>query len=188
MDLNPLNVAIILNGPPRCGKDTIAAYLNEYYAFDIRSFKQALFAETAKYYGVSLEWILDGYEDNKDSSHPELNNITKRQALIHVSENVIKPHYSKDFFGRRAAESCRGAKLVAFPDGGFEEEIGPVAAISSAIYLVRIHRPGKTFDGDSRSYLSGDKFDGVFDVDNDQGLDELYRNVDAVIYDINNVW
>lgn len=185
MDLNKTSVlpeyVVIVNGPPRSGKDTIAEYLSSRYGFVVKSFKDALYDETAKRYSVTRDWILNGYEDNKDLPHDELGGKTKREALIDTSENEIKVKHGSDFFGQRAAESCLNDKSnanIVFPDGGFEEEVVPVSWVSKRIFLIRIYRPGKTFDGDSRSYLSGDNFQYVYDVHNGGTLDELYQKVD----------
>ena len=176
MDTTPIKRAIILNGPPRCGKDTLAAIISEDLGFTIHSFKDTLYDETAKRYGVTREWILTDYEENKDSPHEELSGKTKREALIDTSENHIKVNFGSDYFGVKAAERAAANTMVVFPDGGFESEVGPVSAITETMVLVRITREGKSFEGDSRNYLTGsaeDHFDIVIDISNDGTLDDL---------------
>jgi hypothetical protein len=48
-------------------------------------------------------------------------------------------------------------------DGGFASEVAPIVAAGHDVRIVRLHREGYTFDGDSRGYLYG--ISGVKDYD-----------------------
>ena len=158
------NVAVILNGPPRCGKDTIANKIVEGGAFVKHQFKDALYEHTAKHFEVDLDKFIHFASDRelKDSkSLAGLGNRTPREALIHVSEEVYKPRYGTDYFGK--AEAARvsehkgrvgGTLNVIYPDGGFESEVPPIESEFDLVIIVRLHRDGFDFKGDSRNYLN----------------------------------
>ena len=158
------NVAVILNGPPGCGKDTIANKIVSQSNFVKHQFKDALYEHTAKHFQVDLDKFTHFASDRelKDSkSLAGLGSRTPRQALIHVSEEVYKPRYGTDYFGKVEAGRVRehkgrmGGKLnVIYPDGGFESEVPPIESEFDLVIIVRLHRDGFTFEGDSRNYLN----------------------------------
>jgi hypothetical protein len=150
---------IIFNGPPGSGKDEACHFLKSNYGYKHLQFKDQLFIETAEYYGVSLEWFLEGYNNRelKEASRSELNGLSKRQALIHVSENVIKPKHGSDYFGVKTAEKINGVSSYCFSDGGFLDEVQPLINIvgRNNICIVQLYRTGCTFSSDSRTYING---------------------------------
>jgi hypothetical protein len=159
-----LELALILNGPPGVGKDTLADLIVS-YGFDKHIFKQALYVETAKYWGVDLA------EFTYQATHRTLKELpwkplewstgadcSPRQALIYVSEQIIKPTKGKTFFGRQAATACQEAEseFTVFSDGGFYAELDPIIGTFREVAVIRLHREGFNFDGDSRDYLYPD--------------------------------
>lgn len=174
---------IILNGPPNCGKDAIADYLVEKYP-NVRkkSFKERLTSLTQMIHNVSTEWWKENYtRELKEKPSERLSGLTPREALIKVSETVIKPNYGKDYFGKAAAESLEEG-INVFSDGGFKEEIIPLTdgVGSDNIIIVRITRPNCSFEGDSRNYLNVPIVKAV-DVDNDGSLEEFKEKIDRVV-------
>lgn len=126
--------------------------LKEYYKDDTLSLNYALMA--AK--GDEASWIKDlpMYEiDGKVYS--------KREWLIHVSENVIKPSFGKDAFGKMFANNIPEEGFVFCSDGGFKEEIQAVIDKVGAdnVLIVQIEREGCNFNNDSRTLLSPEDFD-----------------------------
>ena len=93
--------------------------------------------------------------------------MSPRQALIHVSENVIKPIEGKDYFGRQAKKSVLASELLVFvfSDGGFIDEIQALKSDKTKVTVIRLHREGFTFEGDSRSYVDGTDEDGLESYD-----------------------
>ena len=150
---------VIFNGPPGSGKDEACHFLKTNYGFKHLQMKDKLFIDTADYYGVSLEWFMNGYDDRtlKEFPRDELGGVSKRQALIHVSESVMKPKHGKDYYGRKTAEKMDQVSSYCFSDGGFVDEILPVINTigQENVCIVQLYRTGCSFSSDSRNYING---------------------------------
>jgi len=146
---------IILNGPPGCGKDTIANWLRDHAGYAKTCFKHALYEATAGHYGIPVTEVIERNENRDLKELPWHQGLSVRQMLIHVSENEIKPKHGKDYFGRKAAARLLGIdRSVVFADGGFIEELQPLKLMfGDRVKVVRLVRDGYDFTGDSRSYL-----------------------------------
>lgn len=149
---------VIFNGPPGTGKDEACLYLKK-LGYKHLSFKEELFKATTDYYGVSLDWFLEGYNDRSIKEKPEsrLDGFSRRQAMIYVSEEIIKPTHGKEFFGSKLAKQIEDDCFYCVSDGGFEEELTPVINKIGAdnIILVQLTRDGCDFSSDSRKYFNG---------------------------------
>lgn len=146
---------LILNGPPGCGKDTIAAWFSAHYKWNHVEFKSRLFAITRAVYNVSqLEWNQLYTRELKEKPTPLLNGKSPREALIFVSEHVIKPAYGKQFFGKELAKSLKDGISIC-SDGGFIDEVFPCSDLLGVgnVAVIAIEREGCSYSGDSRSYL-----------------------------------
>lgn len=180
---------VILNGSPGCGKDVAAKEMcSLFYGDGIPSyhkqFKDRLIDIACAIYGISgCEWNNLYTREGKEKPYYKLEGMTPREALIHVSEELIKPHYSQDFFGRAAAQSLFEG-LNIFSDGGFIEEVRPLVSKVGMgnILIIRIFRDGHTFEGDSRRHLPTDFGPLVVDIHNDGTEQEFF---DKVEYEIN---
>lgn len=165
---------LLLNGPPRCGKDTVVRELVQYIKF-----RHMKFAMPMKRAFAALLDITEGQlEDFKDVQSPLLQRAgttqkdgrdTVREGLISFSEDWAKQRYGEDFFGRAFWQHAKNSaeQLIVASDCGFREEVERV--ISNAgrrnCVLIRIHRDGCTFDGDSRSYMP-DGLCEIWDINN----------------------
>lgn len=148
----------ILNGPAGVGKDTIADIMVETgVAKEKVSFKSPMF-NVAK--GMLSSDEFDGFiknydnRDYKESPHGFIGGMTVREFMIWISESVMKPVFGDDVFGKRLAQSL-GDGCCICADGGFASEIEPLIDAGVNVTLIRLHRAGYTFDGDSRSYIHG---------------------------------
>lgn len=156
-------IAVVLSGPPGCGKDTIANIFVDTGFFVKRQFKDVLYEHTAKHFKVDLDKFIHYASERslKDSkSLAGLGGRTPRQALIHVSEDIYKPREGSDYFGRVEASSVEeyfrrvdSTSYVIYPDGGFPDELGAIDNSYDCIFVVRLHRDGFSFEGDSRNYI-----------------------------------
>lgn len=153
---------VIFNGPPGCGKDAACLFYKN-MGYKHLSFKEELFKETFKFFGVSKEWFMKGYEDRsvKEKPVPELRisgkMLSRRDAMIYVSEKYIKVKYGKDFFGQKLAKQMTADGLFCVSDGGFQEELSPIINKFGAesITIIQLTREGCDFSSDSRRYFNG---------------------------------
>lgn len=190
---------VFLNGPPKCGKDTIATHLVPYFAF--QKMKQA--APLKRAVAGLLDMTVEAVERHKDAEFQILRHEqrgpdgshgtpsydygppdTIRGLLIHISEKLLKPLYGNTFFGRIAARELQRSSysLIIITDTGFDDECDPIirAVGKSNTILLRIHRANCTFEGDSRSYL-GDIAGKNIDISNDGTIPECIFRCAAAI-------
>lgn len=148
---------VILSAPPYSGKDTIADLMVKHLQATKHEFKKALYEAFAEHYALPLNHVLWICTDRKtkdslDSDYSIQTGRTPREGLIHVSENIYKPRYGKDYFGREAANRLK-LGINAFSDGGgWWDELTPIVYKADRVLVCRLHREGYNFDGDSRSY------------------------------------
>lgn len=148
---------ILLNGPPRCGKDFAGEILFRHYEYFPQKFAAELKYRTHCVYEIPhLE--ADYFEDCKEDPCHEFLGLTPRQAYIAVSEQYFKPVHGTDIFGKFLLETLQHYPSVdnhVITDSGFVEEAQVLIDHygADAVTLVRIHREGCNFSNDSRSYL-----------------------------------
>ena len=175
---------VLLNGPPGCGKDTAASHLIPYI-----NFKHLKFAAPIKRMVAGLlDCSMSELEKIKDIPNRMLRyenyvthrDATPRQLLIALSEELFKPTFGGSFFGNALwCEACISpAELFIVSDCGFSSEVERLIsnAGKSNCLLIRIHREGHTFDGDSRSYLP-DGLCKTIDIHNDLTPHDLTMRV-----------
>jgi hypothetical protein len=148
----------LFNGPPRSGKDAAADYFKD-QGYKHLSFKYQLYKETAKYFGINYDWFMERYDDRtvKEVPHVDLGHMSCREAMIYVSEKVVKPKRGLDYFGRQVADEIDLNKDYAISDGGFVDELIPVInkVGSNNFVLVQLTREGEDYSTDSRRYFDG---------------------------------
>jgi hypothetical protein len=149
---------ILFNGPPASGKDCAADYFKD-KGYKHLSFKYQLFKETFKYFDVSESWFMDDYDnrDVKERPSAHLGGFSRREAMIHVSENIIKPKRGLDYFGKKVAEEIDFDRDYVISDGGFSHELFPIINKIGAknFVLVQLVRDKCDYSTDSRRYFNG---------------------------------
>jgi hypothetical protein len=176
---------VLLNGPPGCGKDTAGNYLAHCFPeVALKSFKTPLYAITAAIYDIPLDAFkaIASGPVLKEQPADDLMGLSPRQALIEVSENVIKPYYGEDYFGVRAVESLTQDHVNVFTDSGFMPEAESLITALDAenVLLIKIKGRG-SFDGDSRGYLPNNRFNHVRTINNAFSEDKFLATVADVV-------
>jgi hypothetical protein len=152
---------VLLNGPPRVGKNTAANILrmasNENSL--VLGFLHHLKRMCHAIYLGEKGWFLDPdyFDVVKGEPFEYLAGKSWRQIYIHYSEVVIKPLHGDGWFGDRFIDAVREstAQSIYVPDSGFRGESERVVAAfgSDNVRLIRLHRHGCTYEGDSRSHI-----------------------------------
>lgn len=149
---------IIFNGPPGSGKDEAASYYKK-LGYKHLSFKHVLFEETISFFGVDKKWFMDGYNNRAVKEQPEdlLEGMSRREAMIYVSEEITKPTLGQDIFGVSVANEIEDGVDYVISDGGFVEELVPLInrVGTENILLVQLTREGCDYSSDSRRYFNG---------------------------------
>lgn len=190
---------ILLNGPPSCGKDTVAKALGQklteqkidYCVLRMsrpikRAFAGLVDAEIDSWGNV------EDWESTKDLPSELLNGKSYRQWQIDFSEKFMKPLYGEDIFARifvHTIEHLRTGELgewngyVIVPDCGFQIEAETLAALLPEVrkMFVRIHRKGTDFSKDSRSYFHPQEIPLQIDLYNNGTMEDLELNAHELI-------
>lgn len=165
---------IVLNGPPRSGKDTIAKMLSDYHGATILKFTAPMDRAIPAFFGIDPQRWVALREDHKDHPAPEFNGLTPREVLISFSEEWAKRLFGRDIFGKLAAEEAlRHGSRVVFSDGGFAREVTALRKKVPETFVVQVKRPGQCFENDSRQYLDNPDFV----IDNNGSLLHLQNQV-----------
>lgn len=170
---------IILNAPLGAGKDTIADILVRRRGFKKLEFKQRLYDIAKVVLGdvAYLEFRADlANRATKETPKDYLGGLSPRGFLIKISEDWVKPTLGDDYFGIAAGQAVNsaGGSLFVFSDGGFDEELVALRETTNIpIVLVRLHREGHSFEGDSRKYIDNYIAHATFDLDLKEGKPDL---------------
>jgi hypothetical protein len=146
---------MILNGPPRCGKDTAAEAVEQYFGCDIAKhvkLSTPLKAIVSSIFGFPIEEL----EKEKDSILPN-QKLSYRDAQIHTFSQLV-PVFGEDWLGKWLVNTLDDYEQEYFvlSDGGRSADIRPLLRIVSPedILIVQIMREGCSFMGDIRSYIT----------------------------------
>lgn len=208
-----LNGSSPRSGKGTCAKILSEWAEDKGYSYQTPEFKDKLIELTATTLGISVEEFLDGYDmlakdyvkEHKDEYPVEIllhsmykewwkdvkfyglgnKRVSKREALIHVSENVIKPNFGEDYFGKALANSISPMVDFAFvADGGFVAEVEAVVQEVGLcnVLVVNLYRDVKNPAKDSRRLLNGEDFHWTLEpefvkVENNGTLEELKQQL-----------
>jgi hypothetical protein len=184
MTASPLtdNRVILFNGPRHSGKDTAALYCQK--ALGASHFKQSkpLKAALKAFYSLT-DAEVEHLESIKTQPSDLLFGKSYVEAQISLSEDWAKRfHADEAIFGKLAARRLRNrpflSRLVVCSDSGFAPEALPIIDQFCAdnVLLVRVHREGKTYAGDSRGYISLPGIVSV-DIENNGTIEEYHAHI-----------
>lgn len=181
---------ILLNSPPRSGKDTAARALADLMPGRTVNLKLSRFLKEATHglYGLIEATgevaAHDRFETTKDWPRDEFLRLTPRQAYIGVFENYLKIMHGEDILGRMLAPELARFRsnpiaVCVVTDVGRQEDVNalvPMAGEANTL-LVELDREGTSWDTRKRV-----EFPGVRRViiENNSTTDELKARLEAV--------
>lgn len=183
----------IFNAPPLCGKDYLADGMMTLFSYERvykLQFKDKLFELTKSVYDIGEdEWNVLYSRKYKEVPTPRLGGLSPRQAMIFVSEVMVKPNLGKDYFGRHLAnEVSKDYNGIYFiSDGGFEEEVKPLINDKINLTVFKVSDGVHSFEqyNDSRSYMDLSEYPDVREVPlfNDKTMNTIQKT-HKIIFDI----
>ena len=168
---------IILNGPPKSGKDYTANFISTH--LNAEKVKLAKFLKEKAHALIGKPHLPhDHYELLKDIPIADFENKTPREFYIALSENFYKPLYGKDYFARQLFQYIKNSSnnLFICSDGGCQEEIDYLEKQlgSDCLMLINISRKNCDFNSDSRSYINlNNKENQIFIINTEKNFDKL---------------
>lgn len=185
---------ILINGPKTSGKDYTAELIHDHHHDEVKKLKFAtpLYEAVRSMFQIEplhWEWM---YNNQKETPFAELFGMTPRQALIWISEDIMKPKFGTNVMGIIAATAVEnaiseGLDVITFSDSGFDSEAKVIVDKFGAenVQLIRIYAQGCDFTGDSRGYVEP-RLIGISDKNFTEVYNDKTFNYDAVIYDLMN--
>lgn len=183
---------VLFNGPPGSGKDTAVdllmkerAALQEKLQMMVLSERFAAPLKDAVHVMVGRAYT----EQQKEIPQIELGGLTPRQVYIAMAETFVKPTFGPDAWARFMLNRIEwGNTLYLVRDLGFIEEartmineVGP-----ENVLIIRLLREGKSFKGDSRSYISTKDYPWAckeYTIQNNEDTSKLFFRTLWCIYD-----
>jgi len=171
-------IAILLNGPPRAGKDTAVAVLEDAFGTEAETFKFTQPVKDRTHARFGLDCAHDAYELLKDTPLPEFGGMTPREAYIDTSRK-LKAEQGEDAVRKLFVETVLGsqAQIILNPDAGDDSEAESVAEALGAenVLVIRISREGHDFSKDCRTWVTSPSL-RIVDVTNEDGQRKVYES------------
>lgn len=179
---------VAFNGPPQCGKDTLAGMLAahmdsqrvsapallENLSYPLRVIAYSM---VGKNYAESRLSLAIPYESFKKRYFEQFAR-TGRELMIDVSERFLKQVYEPEIMAKMLLarlENVPSNTVVLLCDSGFQLEVDPLIREcgSENVCIVQVHRPGLDFLNDSREWVHHPDPHMQLGVNNDLDLAHL---------------
>lgn len=179
---------VCFNGPPESGKDTCAEILENIvgarHSIPTKLESLSMPLRQIAYTMTGYQGELDGpdYARFKKTLFPALG-PDGRHIMIDISEKFLKPVYGEEVMANLLlTRNMLFDGLLLVRDSGFQVEVNPLirAFGTQNVYIVRVRRPGKTFEGDSREWVNHHDVGMSMDLDNHGDLDNLHTEVTRI--------
>ena len=178
---------VLLNAPPRSGKDTLLYGLHNH--FDNATIKSyAAYPKKGTHASLGIDCDYTYYEGLKDTPLPEFFGDTPRQAYIKHAEQYMKPLYGNDVYARIMANVLgeHTPDLTLIADLGFQEEYDALLPVYGAanILIIYLHREGYTYEryNDSRRKVKPANEFGSWGIINEEGnVDHMIEQAISII-------
>ncbi len=176
---------ILFNGPRHSGKDEASLHCERVFGAHHFKMSHPLKSGIKTMFDLSDEQVAY-LETIKTQPTPLLHGKSYVEVQISLSEDWFKVFWDDKIFGEFARVKVSNAikqnpetRLYVCSDSGFASETGPVAGVFGPenTLLVHIERPGKTFDGDSRSYITL-PYVTMVTLTNDGTVEDYHRKVE----------
>jgi hypothetical protein len=183
---------ILLNGPPRCGKDTLGAAL-PYPVYSLATpLKDTSYA--------MFPGDTNRYNEDKEKPLPAANGMTRREIMIWLSEKCMKPQFGDDIFGAMLATTIRkdaqgpsmyradNASVIV--DCGFQGETNRLTEEFGVenMFLIRMTRENCDFSNDSRNYIEPLPGMAYLEVENNGSVADLADYINWKIQGFMHSW
>lgn len=181
---------MVLNGPPRCGKDTIANEVANQLSGVVQILPLAMSMRLAGFAMLGESYSFERYEELKVTKIKEFGGLNFREWMIRFSERFMKKIGGQDVFARLWLKQVENYYLTRpgavdipmtwlVPDGGFTTEQFVIATeCGLAKYVLgRVTREGTSFAGDSREYVFLPRAIPQFDLHNNGTIGEAVQTV-----------
>lgn len=150
---------ILLNGPPRSGKDTLAHMLKDHIGADratVMQFSEPLKRAVHAMYGMPLDTPAKVFDDVKHIPQDALSGKIPREEYV-VWWNRICEQYGEEHFGRvlLTKAGLSGKDYIIISDCGRRGEPMPLirAVGPENVLLVQLYLGGTDFGEDGRDYV-----------------------------------
>jgi hypothetical protein len=176
---------ILLNGPPSCGKDTIAKIIKKKIGSKDYKMAKPIKDAFSALFGIQGELLHELMEERKDEAFFTADaNITPREVLIKLSEDFMKPLLGNDCFGQVAVNNIGKIawKHLTISDCGFNAEVPPIAKAYGCdkVKTILIEREGCKWDSRERLNLHRLGIEGIY-LKNNYDLDLLDTQVNRIL-------
>ena len=185
---------LLLNGPPRAGKDTIGEIVANLTEARIYKFAEALKVAThALFYALHGDLSpstlvhamqMNAFESRKDKPSPRFYGLTPRQGYIGVSEKLLKPLFGERFFGEVLSDHIERdvPEHAVITDSGFASEAKVLIEDfgTANVSMIQVMRDGCDFSEDSRDWVNIPEIQ-TFLVRNHRTIQDLRNDIIAVL-------